>query len=88
MFDGVQLVRGGVAALARELPLGVVGARAARNVDVATAEVTASFEGRRGRRNAVYDDTRRKKVRVLKDNISKVYSCTVQESGRSAQPLF
>lgn len=67
MFDGVQLVRGGVAALARELPLGVVGARAARDVDVTAAEVTASFEGRRGRRNAIYDNTWREKVRVLKE---------------------
>lgn len=92
MFDGVQLVRGGVAALARELPLGVVDARAARDVDVTAAEVTAAFEGRRGRRNAVYDDTWREKIRVLKDTeqhqtekLIKVYCCTVQHAG---DPLF
>lgn len=66
MFDGVQLVRGRVAALAWELPLGVVGPRAARDVDVAAAEVAASLEGRRGRRDAVYDDTWREEVRVLR----------------------
>lgn len=48
MFDGVQLIRRGVAALAWKLPLRVVGPRAARDVDVATAEMTASFQGRRG----------------------------------------
>lgn len=67
MFDGVQLVRGGVAAFARKLPLWVVGPRAARDVDVATAEMAASFEGRRRRRDAVYDNTWRQKVRVLRD---------------------
>lgn len=67
MFDGVQLVRGGVAALAWKLSLGVVGPRAARDVDVATAEMAASFEGRRGLRDAVYDDTWREKVCVLRD---------------------
>lgn len=67
MFDGVKFVCGGVATLAWKLSLGVVGARAARDVNVATAEMTASFEGRRGRRNAVYDNTRREKIRVLKD---------------------
>lgn len=66
MFDGVQLVRGGVAALARELPLRVVGARAARDVDVAPTQVAAAFEGGRGRGDAVDDDARREEVRVLK----------------------
>lgn len=67
VFDGVQLVRGRVAALAWKLSLGVVGPRAARDVDVAAAEMAASFEGRRGRRDAVYDNTWREKVRVLRD---------------------
>jgi len=67
MFDGVQLVRGGVAALAWELSLGVVGARAAGDVDVAAAEVAASFEGPRARRDAVYNDARREEVCVLGD---------------------
>lgn len=66
MFDGVQLVRGGVAALAWELPLRVVGPRAARDVDVAPTQVPAAFEGRRGGGDAVDDDARREKVRVLK----------------------
>lgn len=67
VLDGVQLVRGRVAALARQLPLGVVGPRAARDVDVAAAEVAAAFQGRRGRggEDAVDDDARRQKVRVL-----------------------
>lgn len=68
MFDGVQLVRGRVATLARKLPLGIVGARAAGDVDVAAAQVTASLQGRRGRAAAVYDDARREEVRVLRGN--------------------
>lgn len=67
VFDGVQLVRGRVAALAWKLSLGVVGPRASRDVNVAPAEVAASFEGRRGRRDAVYDDTWREEVGVLRD---------------------
>lgn len=68
MLDGVQLVRGRVAALAGELPLGVVGAGAARDVDVAAAEVTAPLQGRRGRTAAVYDDARGEKVCVLRSD--------------------
>lgn len=71
MFDGVQLVRGGVAALAWKLSLWVVGPRAARDVDVAAAEMAASFKGRRGRRDAIYDDTWREKVCVLRDRENK-----------------
>lgn len=66
VLNGVQLVGGGVAALTRELFLGVVGPRAAWDVDVAAAQMAASLEGRRGRRNAVYDDTRGQKICVLK----------------------
>lgn len=66
VFDGVQLVCGRVAALAWKLSLGVVGPRAARDVDVAPTEVTASFQGWRGGGNAVDDDAWREKVRVLK----------------------
>lgn len=65
MFDGVQLV-GGVAALARQLPLRVVGPRAAWDVDVAPTEVPAAFQGWRGGGDAVDDDARREKVRVLR----------------------
>lgn len=67
MLDGVQLVCGRVATLARKLSLGIVGARAARDVDVAAAQVTASLQGRRGRAAAVYDDARREEVRVLRE---------------------
>lgn len=66
VFDGVQLVRGRVTALAWKLSLGVVRPRAARDVDVAPTEVAAAFEGWRGGGNAVDDDARREKVRVLK----------------------
>lgn len=66
MFDGVQLVCRRVAALAWKLSLGVVGTRAARDVNVATTEMSASFQGGRGRRNTVYDNARREKVCVLK----------------------
>lgn len=66
VFDGVQLVGGGVAALARQLPLRVVGPRAARDVDVAPTEVAAAFQGRRGGRDAVDDDARGEEVRVLR----------------------
>lgn len=67
VLDGVQFIRGRVAALARKLLLGVVGPRAVRDVNVTAAEVAAAFEGRRGGRDAVYDDTRRKKVGVLRE---------------------
>lgn len=67
MFDGVQLIRGGVAALAWKLFLGVIWPRAARDVDIAAAEMAASFKGRRGRRDAVDDNTWREKVCVLMD---------------------
>lgn len=66
MLDGVQLVGGRVAALARQLPLGVVGPRAAGDVDVAPAEVPAAFQGWRGGGDAVDDDARREEVRVLR----------------------
>lgn len=66
VLDGVQLVGGGVAALARQLLLGVVGPRAARDVDVAAAQVAAAFEGRRRRGDAVYDNTGREKFCVLR----------------------
>lgn len=66
VFNGVQLVGGRIAALAWKLPLGVVGPRAARDVDVAPAEVAAAFQGRRGGGNAVDDDAWREEVRVLK----------------------
>lgn len=65
VLDGVQLVGGGVAALARQRPLGVVGPRAARDVDVAPTEVAAALQGWRGGRGAVDDDARREEVRVL-----------------------
>lgn len=65
VFDGVQLVCGRVTALSGKLFLQVVGSRAARDVDVAAAEVPTFLEGRRGRRDAVYDDARREKVCVL-----------------------
>lgn len=66
VFDGVQLVGGRVAALAGKLSLGVVGSRAARDVNVAPTEVTAAFEGWRGGGNAVDDNAWREEVRVLK----------------------
>lgn len=66
VLDGVQLVGGGVAALARQLPLGVVGPRAAGDVDVAPAEVAAALQGRRGGGDAVDDDARREEVGVLR----------------------
>lgn len=75
VFDGVQLVGGGVAALARKLLLGVVGPRAARDVDVAPAEMAASFEGRRRRRDAVYDNTWGQQVCVLRDGGGQPVSC-------------
>lgn len=72
VFDGVQLVGGRVAAFAWKLSLGVVGPWAAGDVDVAAAEMAASFEGRRGgRRAAVDDDTRREEVCVLRDREDK-----------------
>lgn len=66
VFDGVQLVCGRVTALSWKLFLWVVGPRAARDVDVAAAEMPTSLEGRRGRRDAVYNDAWRKKVCVLR----------------------
>lgn len=50
LLDGVQLVGGGVATLAGELLLGVVGTAAAWDVDVAPAQVTAAFQGQTGTR--------------------------------------
>lgn len=65
VFDGVQLVGGRVAALSGEGLLGVVRPGAARDVDVAPAEVAASLERQRGGRDAVDDDTGGEEVRVL-----------------------
>lgn len=67
VFDGVQLVGGRVAALARQLSLGVVGPGAAGDVDVAPAEVAAAFQGWRGGGHAVDDDAWGEEVRVLKE---------------------
>ena len=75
VLDGVQLVGGGVAAFARQLCPGVVGAGAAGDVDVAAAQVAASFEGRRRRGDAVDDDARREKLRVLMDDERDINQC-------------
>lgn len=79
VFDGVQLVRGGVTAFAWKLLLGVVRPRAVRDVNVAAAEMAASFKGRRGRRDTVYDDTRRKKFCVLRERNERGYcQCVIE----------
>lgn len=69
MLDGVDLVGGGVAAFARQLPLEFVGPRAARDVDVTPAQVATGLQGRRRRRRrrgAVDDDAGGKQLRVLR----------------------
>lgn len=86
VFDGVQLVRGGVAAFAWKLLLGVVRPRAVRDVNVAAAEMAASFEGWRGRRSTVYDDTRRKKFCVLRERDERGY-CQICDQNYSHKSL-
>lgn len=44
LLDGVQLVGGRVAPLAGQLPFGVLGATAARDVDIAAAEVPTALQ--------------------------------------------
>lgn len=48
LLNGVQFVGGGVATLAGQLLLGVIGTTTAWDVDVAAAQVTAAFQRQTG----------------------------------------
>lgn len=71
LFDGVELVGGGVAAFAGQLFFGVVRTAGARNVYITAAEVPTALQSQTRARawtravSAVYNDPRWQKVIVL-----------------------